>query len=797
NNIVYPGPFGSEDGALLFPYPNQRPDAPPEQRFLAPGARVKRTNQGEQIRLFLFASPDRVHWSQVGDKAIINGLGTEDPSTFYPPENLLDSDHSLFWDAPSKQYFLYLRDQRVQPTTAERLRAVRRSTSRDLVNWTYPQWTHMRPSPPDQFYTFGARPYFRAPHFYLAFPMRYTRWRNAQLPAKYKKQLGVGVSDTVFVSSRDGLHWDRRFLDGFIRPGLDPLKWTDRSNHTSMGLVPTGPNEMSVYTLEYFRLPVPRVRRYVMRTDGIASINASYTGGQLTTKPLVFSGNRLLINASTSAVGGIRVEILDASGKGIDRFTGDNIIEFFGDSVEQEIRWDQGPDVGSLAGKPVRLRFRMKDADLYSFRFRNVKTVSSVRRPSKAVEEPEPTAVEGHRAVHFTEQLIWDGFIYNWGVQAVDIDADGFVDLTVSDARQGELKAEPFAGEAGQPTRGGGLSNLYWFKNDGKGNFQRRFIAENAAHGRLERHVIADVNNDGHPDVVIVDNFYSDLLWYEHPGEKAVARGDRWKKHFLTKGGMLGAEDVTVADFDGDSNLDVAAAGWRLGNHFKWFRNPGPADQKAEWSGYHIDGGFPVTRSIVTGDVNGDGRPDLLATSDAARIILWYENTRTGTEDQVVWRRHVVDLPVGRPVFGRLVDLDRDDDLDILMPFGGWTPTISSEVAWYENTGPKADGRIPWKRHIITEDFPAGHEATTADLDGDGDLDVIATGHRPGRVAWFENPGNPTARWRKHLLKDNWPNANQVIIADLNNDGRDDIVTCADVDSRELRWWRNDGQAAQ
>ena len=165
------------------------------------------------------------------------------------------------------------------------------------------------------------------------------------------------------------MHWDRRFLEAFIRPGLDPLKWTDRSNHTSIGLVPTGPNEMSVYSLEYFRLPEPQVRRYAMRTDGVASINAPYAGGQFTTKPLLFRGNRLLINASTSAAGGVRVEILDAVGRAIDRFTGDNVIEFFGDSVEQEVRWDQGPDVSSLAGKPIRLRFLIKDADLFSFRF--------------------------------------------------------------------------------------------------------------------------------------------------------------------------------------------------------------------------------------------------------------------------------------------------------------------------------------------------------------------------------------------------------------------------------------------
>lgn len=369
NNIVCHGPFGFEDGKLLFPYPNMKPGAPPELRYLAPGARVDRSNGTEVIRLFLFASPDRVTWKQVGEKPIINGLGTTNHSTYYPPKNLLDSDHSLFWDALSGQYFLYLRDQRIQPNTGERLRAVRRATSQSLMNWSYPEWTHMNPSPPDQFYTFGARPYFRAPHFYLAFPMRYLRWRNAPLPDSYKGQLGVGVSDTVFVSSRDGLHWDRRFPESFIRPGLNPLKWTDRSNHTSMGLVPTGPNEMSVYVLEYFRLPEPQVRRYAMRTDGIASINAPYAGGSITTKPVVFRGNRLVINASTSAAGGIRVEILDAAGRPIDRYTGDNVIEFFGDSVAEEVRWDQGPDVGSLTGKPIRLRFVMKDADVYSYRF--------------------------------------------------------------------------------------------------------------------------------------------------------------------------------------------------------------------------------------------------------------------------------------------------------------------------------------------------------------------------------------------------------------------------------------------
>ena len=400
--------------------------------------------------------------------------------------------------------------------------------------------------------------------------------------------------------------------------------------------------------------------------------------------------------------------------------------------------------------------------------------------------------------VRFTEQLVWGGFHYNWGVQAVDLDGDGFVDLTASDALAGRMKSEPFAGEkAPTPAQITGLrSNLYWFKNDGKGAFERRFIARDVPHGRLERHVIADVNKDGRPDVVSLDNFYGDLMWYESPGAAALARGDLWQKHFITKGGMLGAEDLTVADFDGDGHIDVAAAGWRLGNQFRWFRNPGASTADVEWSGSYIDGGFPVARSIFAGEINADGRPDLLAVSDAASIILWYENV-AAMKGAVEWRRHVIDLPgappPGQPVFGKLVDLNRDGRVDILMPFGGWGTSKGGGVAWYENSGVE-DGRIQWKKHLITDALPGGFEAVAADLDGDGDLDVVATGETPGEIAWFENPGNPAGRWLKHPLRAEWTHANQVIVVDLNRDGRPDIIAVADYGTVELRWWRNDGK---
>jgi hypothetical protein len=71
---------------------------------------------------------------------------------------------------------------------------------------------------------------------------------------------------------------------------------------------------------------------------------------------------------------------------------------------------------------------------------------------------------------------------------------------------------------------------------------------------------------------------------------------------------------------------------------------------------------------------------------------------------------------------------------------------------------------------------------------------VVATAWGPaGRVAWFENTGDPRDGWRTHVLKETWPRANQVVLADLDKDRRLDIVAVAEVGGLELRWWRNEG----
>jgi hypothetical protein len=122
------------------------------------------------------------------------------------------------------------------------------------------------------------------------------------------------------MTSRDGLHWDRRFMEAFLRPGLDPENWNERNMYAGVGIVPTGPAEMSIYYLEHFRHPSARLRRATLRADGIVSINAPYAGGELVTRPLTFGGDELAINYATSAAGSVRVELQDAEHRPLDGY---------------------------------------------------------------------------------------------------------------------------------------------------------------------------------------------------------------------------------------------------------------------------------------------------------------------------------------------------------------------------------------------------------------------------------------------------------------------------------------------
>ena len=158
-------------------------------------------------------------------------------------------------------------------------------------------------------------------------------------------------------------------MEGFIRPGIGLQNWVSRANYPALNIVQTGTDEMSIFVQHDYAQPTAHLRRYSLRLDDLASLQAPYSGATVLTKPLIFSGDKLMLNYATSAPGYIRVEILDADRNVIEGYGLKDSIESIGNFIERPASWKNGVDVGKLAGKTIHLRFTMKDANLYSIRF--------------------------------------------------------------------------------------------------------------------------------------------------------------------------------------------------------------------------------------------------------------------------------------------------------------------------------------------------------------------------------------------------------------------------------------------
>lgn len=355
NNIIFRGQRKAYwESHNLTPFKDRNPAAPAAQRYKALGLGRAVRADGERAKaLVALASPDGIHWQRLREEPIIT-------------DGSFDSQNVAFWDQNRGEYVCYVRDGRTTPE-GNRVRSVKVTTSKDFLRWTPPEWVGLG-EPLEQFYVPGIQPYFREPSLYLGFPMRFVPERRT-VGADGRKV--DGVSDTVLISSRDGRRFERTFREAFLRPGPDPQNWGNAHGNNTMtwGILPTTPGEISMYWAEHYG-QIPRLRRGVIRPDGFASLHADSPRGEAVTRPFTFAGNQLLLNYATSAVGSIRVEIQDAAGTPLPGFEVNACPEIYGDELERKVAWTSGPELAALAGKTIRLRLLVMDADLYSLRFR-------------------------------------------------------------------------------------------------------------------------------------------------------------------------------------------------------------------------------------------------------------------------------------------------------------------------------------------------------------------------------------------------------------------------------------------
>ena len=364
NNILLKGRASHN----FAPFIDTRPGTPASERFKAVGGNPE---------AYVFASADGLEWRKLKEEPILDGEEPAfdrygairwgmDPSR---RRAILDSLNVSFWDPANRRYVLFFRaylpclsrdGKRRLPET----RSVMRATSRDFLNWENiepieygeprREWRH-------SLYTSGLKPYHRAPHLILGFPLR-------TAPRKPFHGTSFGLSETAFMYSRD----TRNFVlvdEPFLRPGRDPGNWSKHGNLMAWGMLQTAPDELSFYYLQHDHQPDTFIRRGVLRVDGFRSLHGGgYPGGTAITRPLVFQGTRLEINAATGAGGGIRIAILDAARKRpVPGYESSK--EFYGDEIQHFVEFGEGGNLAPLSGKPIRLRFEMYEADLYSLKF--------------------------------------------------------------------------------------------------------------------------------------------------------------------------------------------------------------------------------------------------------------------------------------------------------------------------------------------------------------------------------------------------------------------------------------------
>ncbi|GAB4323861.1 MAG: hypothetical protein Kow0059_19280 [Candidatus Sumerlaeia bacterium] len=345
-NIVWTArEFAYGESHNFAPFVDTNPACAPDARYKAVGIMKGLDEQGERrVMLGALASPDGLHWRRLSEEPVLR-------------HGAFDSLNTAFWDPTLGRYVCYFRVPR------NGLRSFARATSPDFLNWSAPEELEFRPQQTEHYYTNGITLYPRTPGLYLAFPMRFVPQRTA---IGRPPRTIDGTSDAVFLTSRDGRRWTRTFREAFIRPGLNPANWGDaHGNNTPLnGLLETAPDELSIFWFDNCA-DVPSIRRGTLRLDGFASLRAGADEGEAITTPLKIEGTRLSLNLATSAVGYVKVECLDAAGRPVPGWQLAECEEIFGDEIERPVVWKGGDVLPAV--RPLRLRFVLRDADLYAF----------------------------------------------------------------------------------------------------------------------------------------------------------------------------------------------------------------------------------------------------------------------------------------------------------------------------------------------------------------------------------------------------------------------------------------------
>ncbi|MBI5472802.1 MAG: carbohydrate-binding protein [Ignavibacteriae bacterium] len=262
---------------------------------------------------------------------------------------------------------------------------------------------------------------------------------------------------------------------------------------------------------------------------------------------------------------------------------------------------------------------------------------------------------------------------------------------------------------------------------------------------------VGDISGDGFPDIAQAsgDGFRTGLFWWKYP---------QWTKTLIDTGSY--STDMQMGDIDSDGDLDIVITrGIDYGISVWWYQNPLPTGDPtvAPWTRRFV--GNAATHDLELGDINQDGKLDIVVRNTTLTIFF--------QEPDTTWRSTIISQ---RPWEGTaLGDIDCDGDLDI---------AINSY--WYENPLPAEDPRFTsWTERLIDANWPTSVGVHLRDLNDDGRMDVVLapSAANSGRLAWYETPNPLTGPWTQHVIDTFVKCVHTFKTADMDLDGDIDIVT--------------------
>ena len=316
---------------------------------------------------------------------------------------------------------------------------------------------------------------------------------------------------------------------------------------------------------------------------------------------------------------------------------------------------------------------------------------------------------------------------------------------------------------------------LSWYENDGAANptFTAADIATNID-GAMDV-FLADMDNDGDLDIVTASNNDDKIACFVNNGA-----ADPSFSHVSISTGADGAQSVYVADMDNDGDLDIVSASMN-DNTIAWYENDGAATP--QFSAADIATSASQATSLVVADLDGDGDMDIISSSQGDDAIAWYENN--GAADPS-WT--AADIATSADEASQVIgaDIDNDGDFDIIS-----TSHYDDAVSYYINNGASDPS---WSASDITTTFDMPTSVWAGDLDGDGDMDLAVASMNDDKVSWLENnlSAYGTPSFTSSNITTSADGVSSVYAADIDSDGDMDVLSASYNDDK-IAWYESDG----